>query len=162
MSVKTWPEKIPLRWSSDVHHFVCAKQMWKNSAVLFNYKRGKLFTKLSVCPSSPSPHPPFPSIEHRLFLWYLYTSMQDCLLIILITRSFQLPFSPSESTLSPYRVIFRIKSRGWRVPRVSNHKRAIVLLIYATCRPHESGEKREKLIIFLGCYEDVSVFSQEI
>lgn len=86
-----------------------------------------------------------------------------------ITRSFQLPYSPSELTLS--RIFLYLEAtpgaRGFAgVVKIANHKRAIVFYCYTQHAGHTKvfqlslAKKRGKLIIFffkdvmqtLGCF----------
>ena len=85
-----------------------------------------------------------------------------------ITRSFHLPYLPSESTLSRIFLFLEAPPTGFfaSVYIIANHKRAVVLSwlrhMQAVRKYFNNGEKRGKFTIFLGCYANVSVFSREI
>ena len=85
-----------------------------------------------------------------------------------IIRSFYLSYLPSESTLSRIFLFLEAPSTGFfaGVYIIANHKRAVVLYCYVTCRQHESilimAKSVESLPFFGGCYANVSVFSREI
>ena len=85
-----------------------------------------------------------------------------------IIRSFYLSYLHSESTLFRIFLFLEAPSTGFfaGVYIIANHKRAVVLYCYVTCRRHESilimAKSVESLPFFGGCYANVSVFSREI
>ena len=89
-----------------------------------------------------------------------------------ITRSFHLPYLPSESTLSRIFLFLEAPPTGFfaGVSIIGNHKKAVVLYclrhMQAAQKDFSNGEKSGKFMqpsaIFLGCYANVSVFLREI